>query len=63
MARKCDICGKSTVTGNAVSHSHRKTRRRWEPNLKKMRVKDGNSTAYKMVCTRCIRSGKVEKVF
>ena len=61
MSRKCDICGKGTVTGNTISHSHRKTRRVWQPNLKKVRVMDGTSKKSMTVCTRCIRSNKIVK--
>ena len=61
MARKCDICGKGTVAGNNVSHAHNKTRRVWKPNLVKMQaVIDGKKKTIK-ICTRCLRSGKVQK--
>ena len=33
MARRCAITGKAVQTGNNVSHSNRKTRRRFLPNL------------------------------
>jgi large subunit ribosomal protein L28 len=33
MSRVCQITGKRPITGNNVSHSHRKTRRRFLPNL------------------------------
>ncbi len=33
MARVCQITGKKTITGNNVSHSNRKTRRVFRPNL------------------------------
>jgi large subunit ribosomal protein L28 len=33
MTRLCEISGKSVQTGNNVSHSNRKTRRRFLPNL------------------------------
>ena len=33
MARRCSITGKGVQTGNNVSHSHRKTRRRFLPNV------------------------------
>ncbi|CAK8719607.1 MAG: 50S ribosomal protein L28 [Candidatus Electrothrix sp. AW2] len=62
MARKCEICGKGPVTGNNVSHAHNKTKRRWLPNLQKVRtVTDSGQTARLLVCTRCIRSGAVVK--
>ncbi|MCI5223651.1 MAG: 50S ribosomal protein L28 [Candidatus Electrothrix sp. AR4] len=62
MARKCTICGKGPVTGNNVSHAHNKNRRRWLPNLQKVRtVNDSGQTMRQLVCTRCIRSGAVVK--
>lgn len=61
MAKICEICGKKPITGNNVSHAHNKTRAVWNPNLQKVRaVQNGNVRAIK-VCTRCIRSGKVQK--
>ncbi len=61
MSRVCDICGKGPRTGYNVSHSHRKTKRRWLPNLQQVRaVVDGIPKKLR-VCTACIRSGKVEK--
>lgn len=50
MAKKCEITGKRPVTGYKVSHSQRHTKRRWEPNLRKVTVIDenGNKTQVKM---------------
>ncbi len=62
MAKVCDICGKGPATGNNVSHAHNKTRRRWLPNLKRVRNVSENGTVQRIrVCTRCIRSGAVVK--
>ena len=33
MARICDITGKKVMVGNNVSHSNRKTKRKFYPNL------------------------------
>ncbi len=33
MAKVCDLTGKRPISGNHVSHSNRKTRRRFLPNL------------------------------
>ncbi len=62
MAQFCDICGKGPHSGNNVSHSHIKTKRRFMPNLQKVRhqTKDGSVLTIK-ACTRCIRSGAVTK--
>src|SRR6202000_3194631 len=37
MAR-CEICDKGPIYGNRVSHAHNLTRRRWNPNLQRVRV-------------------------
>jgi len=61
VAKVCDICGKKPVSGNNVSHSHKLTKRRWLPNLQKIRVKVDGEVKRLRVCTSCIRSGKIEK--
>jgi len=33
MSRRCELTGKGVLTGNRVSHSHIRTRRRYLPNL------------------------------
>ena len=62
MSRKCDICGKGPMVGNNVSHAHNLTRRRWLPNLQKVRTKINGKPQRLSVCTQCIRSGAVEKL-
>jgi large subunit ribosomal protein L28 len=52
MSVECEICGKKPISGNAVSHSHRKTKRRWLPNLQWMK-KDGKRLK---VCTKCMKT-------
>ena len=62
MARICEVCGKKPVFGHNVSHAHNVTNRVWIPNLQRVRVKiPGGNAQRKRVCTRCLRSGKVEK--
>lgn len=61
MAKQCEICGKKTVTGRSISHAHNVTSRTWEPNLQKVRaLVDGRAKRIR-VCTRCLRSGRVQK--
>ena len=61
MASYCEVCGKGEMTDNNVSHSHLKTKRKWKPNIQRVRaVVDGETTRLN-VCTRCLRSGKVER--
>lgn len=62
MAKQCEICGKRPLFGNNVSHANNKTRRRFNPNLQKIRVMaDNGAVSRKKVCTRCIKSGRVVK--
>jgi len=58
---KCDICGKGVQFGHNVSHSNKKTNASWKPNIKKVRVAESGKVLNKHVCTRCIRSGKIQK--
>ncbi|WP_026927595.1 50S ribosomal protein L28 [Granulicoccus phenolivorans] len=37
MSRKCQVTGAEPAFGNAVSHSHRRTRRRWNVNVQSKR--------------------------
>jgi len=62
MAQRCDICGRGPVAGNTISHAHNVRKRRFLPNLQKVRVRIGDSVVRRRVCTRCIRSGRVDKV-
>ncbi len=62
MAQVCQLCGKRPVVGNNVSHAHNKTKRRFKPNLQRVRAVVEGTTRRLRVCTRCIRSGKVTKV-
>lgn len=58
---KCDICGKSLVFGLNVSHSNRKTNRTWKPNIRKVKANVSGTHKTLNVCSRCLRSGKVER--
>ena len=35
MSAHCQVTGRAPSFGNSVSHSHRRTRRRWNPNIQK----------------------------
>ena len=61
MAAVCDICGKAPGFGKSVSHSHRRTSRRWDPNIQSLRVASshGGNKHRINVCTSCIKAGKV----
>jgi large subunit ribosomal protein L28 len=55
----CEICGKGPGFGNNVSHSHRRTPRRWNPNIQVVRTTAGGTSRRIRVCTSCIKAGKV----
>jgi large subunit ribosomal protein L28 len=61
MAAVCDICGKKPSFGMNVSHSHRRTKRRWDPNIQRVRAVVNGAPKRLHVCTSCIRAGKVTK--
>ena len=62
MSRICYVCGKSPKFGNNVSHANNKSRRRWTPNLQRVRIVTAESDVRRVkVCTRCISANKVRK--
>ncbi|MBA2442117.1 MAG: 50S ribosomal protein L28 [Rubrobacter sp.] len=61
MAKVCYSCGKHPSYGNNRSHSLRATRRRWNPNLQKIRIQDGANVRREWVCTSCLKAFKVQK--
>jgi len=61
MSKICTICGKKPMTGNNVSHAHNVTKRRFNPNLQKVRAISNGRVQRIVVCTNCIKSGRVVK--
>lgn len=57
----CSICGRTYNPGHSVSHSNRKTHRKWRPNLQRVRIKVGRSVVTTRVCARCIKGNRVQK--
>ena len=75
MARHCEICGKTATTGNRVTTRGKAkylggvgtkvtgiARRKFKPNLQRLRVTIGKTSTTRLVCARCIRSGTVTKL-
>ena len=61
MAAVCELCGKKPSFGMAVSHSHRRTKRRWDPNIQRVRALIDGSPKRLNVRTSCLRAGRVTK--
>jgi len=61
MSKMCEICGKKPLVGNNVSHAHNVTKRRFNPNLQKVRALYKGKVKKMVVCTNCIKSGLVVK--
>ena len=61
MSKVCAICGKAPVAGRNVSHSHRVTNRVFRPNVQKVTIKENGKVKRANVCTKCLKSGNVER--
>jgi large subunit ribosomal protein L28 len=61
MSKVCEICGKKPLVGNHVSHAHNVNKRRFNPNLQRVKTLRNGTVKRIVVCTGCIKSGKVEK--
>jgi len=61
VAAVCEICGKHPSWGYTVSHSHVRTKRRWNPNIQRVRAAINGATRRVNVCTSCIKAGKITK--
>ncbi len=61
MASVCEVCGKKPSFGMSVSHSHIRTKRRWNPNIQRIRALVNGTPKRVNVCTGCLRAGKVVK--
>ena len=58
---KCEICDKEVNYSMQVSHSHRRTSRTFKPNLRRVKALVNGETKTMYVCSKCLRSGKVER--
>jgi large subunit ribosomal protein L28 len=74
MARVCEVCGKGVRSGNKIVrhglqkskggiglHTTGVTKRRFLPNLHKIRVAENGGVKRRRVCAACIKAGKVVK--
>ena len=61
MAKVCHSCGKRPAFGHSRSHSMVATKRRFDPNLQKVKILVNGAPRREYVCTRCLKAGKVVK--
>ena len=61
MSRVCQVTGRRPSAGNNVSHSNRKTKRRWNPNIQRVRAVVAGTPKRLNVCTSCLKAGKVQR--
>jgi large subunit ribosomal protein L28 len=57
----CYSCGKGPAFGQSRSHSMVATKRRFNPNLQKVRIDIKGTPSREYVCTRCLKAGKITK--
>lgn len=61
MAKICVVCSKSKSTGSQVSHSNMRTKRKWNPNIQRIKIMYNGSPRRVNVCTRCIKANKIQR--
>ncbi|MHC4470029.1 MAG: 50S ribosomal protein L28 [Planctomycetota bacterium] len=74
MARVCEICGKRTEVGNKITQRGLakakggvgrrvtgKSKRKFKPNLQRVRAEVNGTVRRVRICTRCLKAGKVTK--
>ncbi|MBD3246411.1 MAG: 50S ribosomal protein L28 [Candidatus Omnitrophica bacterium] len=72
MSRRCEVCHKKAITGNSIARrglAKKKggvgkkttgiTRRKFQPNLQQKRIILNGKAQKALVCTKCLKSGKV----
>jgi len=66
MARMCTMCGKGPQVVNSVSNANNRVKHWVYPNVHSMRFKitgnPDNKVTRGKVCTKCVKSGKIQKV-
>ncbi|MEJ5359618.1 MAG: 50S ribosomal protein L28 [Desulfobacterales bacterium] len=61
MAKQCDVCGKKPLVGSNISHAHNVTKRRFDPNLQRVRALTAGGVRKMTVCTACLKAGRIQK--
>jgi large subunit ribosomal protein L28 len=61
VAAVCDICAKKPGFGNNRPWSRKITKRRFDPNIQRVRATVNGTPKRLNVCTGCIKAGKVTR--
>ncbi|MCR4404223.1 MAG: 50S ribosomal protein L28 [Candidatus Acetothermia bacterium] len=61
MSRVCEVCGKRPDISRQVSYSGKHNPRKRLPNLQRVRAVYCGQRRRMLVCTRCLKAGKVQK--
>lgn len=74
MGMQCAVCGKKPVVGNQMTYRGKAkylggvgkkitgtTKRRFKPNLQRIKIQQDGETVRTRVCVQCIRSGKIQR--
>ena len=61
MAAVCEVCGKGPSFGHNVPWSKKKTKRRWDPNIQRVRAVVEGTPKRVNVCTGCLKAGRVSR--
>ena len=62
MAAVCDVCAKGPGFGHNVPWSKKKTNRRWNPNIQRVRAVVNGTPKRLNVCTSCLKAGRVTRL-
>ncbi len=59
---KCDICGRTPMFGENVSHSKQHTNRRFNTNVHAATIVVAGKAKHVKLCTRCLRTQNKVKI-
>lgn len=61
MSAVCEVCNKKPHFSMQVSFSHKRSKRRWNPNIQRIRIWENGGARRARVCTSCLKAGKVQR--
>jgi large subunit ribosomal protein L28 len=61
MPMQCYVCDKGPIFGRKISHAHNVSSRKFYPNLQNVKIIEKGTVKRVRICTRCLRSGRIQK--